>query len=1065
MEQSKGRKRGKQGVCLALACLLLLLAPAEKAYGLTNDTQVIAVEWETPAEIAAVEQQEKQFIVSTKTASGRVNNFYFTFPTEGGVRFHADEEGIFTSQEEGATIEYSAEELAIVMEANGTKVKLYTKEDPWRFEIYDAGGERLVEYRSDEIWFGYDEGNALRKVKIAAGIEENEVLFGLGERFGGFVQNGKTVEMWNTDSFAQLIRSYGDHNVGYKNIPLLHSSRGYSVFHNNTYYGIVDVGESDPSQYSFEFYGPILDLYIWTEQAAQNLAHYYELTGSVVQVPKWALSYWAGQSASIWLKEGSDPETVSETVFSRLDRYEEMNTPIRNLYGEGIAAKRELNDVVEEMNQRGIHVFGWMDSTWRSHDDAIKAQDILDLSADEMPIVMWADSRRARWWTPNDGANWTDYSDPAAVDWLKARFAPFLGRGLYGMMVDFNDAVGVDTYYPGNGGTGDWMHNFSAYYYDRAVDQVFRDYYGEGEYINFARAGCAGSQQYAAAFAGDQPSSFLGLEEVVSALLSSSASGIAIWGSDIGGLGASEDTQKHNPELYARWLEFGAFSPLMRAHGQTGWRDPWEYDNVGFCETLFQKYYWVRESLVDLIYSASLKASLENHPMTQAMVMAYPEEAELAANETQYLFCDSLLVSPVTQEGAASQTVAFPAGRWVSLWDGTVYEGGQTAVVSAALDCIPVYLAGGCAFPVVLGEELDLGTVNTVGKNAEALLVTPATELRENRILLSADESQSFLCDVSEEQIYSVEASEPCDRQIVVAMGAVADWVSVDGKELSELSERPDSASTKEGYYRDLDNTATILVTDGSWSRIEYTDSGLRRQNLALSGQVTVQGLSEKAAANSTAVTDGRYDTALPVSEAKGAEVVMDLGEERELDTVLIKWGGSYARGYVLETSCDGTSWSSVYEKKKGGGGTDTIVLKEMVRCRYLRITDVDISGKLDAQLVELEVYGNQTIVEGELFQSGKEGEFTVGTAAPEALGESLDTVPERTSQKQELPAKLWVGLVVVAIAMVFVGIVAGKKRKAKQAQGENPAQKSQVKKVSTKKKTAGDGASRKGRG
>ena len=38
MEQSKGRKRGKQGVCLALACLLLLLAPAEKAYGLTNDT-------------------------------------------------------------------------------------------------------------------------------------------------------------------------------------------------------------------------------------------------------------------------------------------------------------------------------------------------------------------------------------------------------------------------------------------------------------------------------------------------------------------------------------------------------------------------------------------------------------------------------------------------------------------------------------------------------------------------------------------------------------------------------------------------------------------------------------------------------------------------------------------------------------------------------------------------------------------------------------------------------------------------------------------------------------------
>ena len=104
MEKNKGRKRWKQGVCLMLACLLLLLAPAEKAYGLTNDTQLIAVEWEMPDEIVAVEQQDEQFIVSTKTVSGRVNNFYFTFPAEGGVRFHADEEGIFTSQE-GSAIE------------------------------------------------------------------------------------------------------------------------------------------------------------------------------------------------------------------------------------------------------------------------------------------------------------------------------------------------------------------------------------------------------------------------------------------------------------------------------------------------------------------------------------------------------------------------------------------------------------------------------------------------------------------------------------------------------------------------------------------------------------------------------------------------------------------------------------------------------------------------------------------------------------------------------------------------------------------------------------------------
>lgn len=1038
----KRKKRWERGICLAISCLLLALAPAEKAYGLTNDTQLIEVEWETPAKIVAVEQQKEQFIVSTETASGRINNFYFTFPADGGVRFRADEEGVF-APEEAAKIQYSAEELAIVMEANGTRVKLYTKEDPWRFEVWGSDGEALVEYRSDEIWLGYDEFNALRKVKIAAAIEENEIFFGLGERFGGFIQNGKTVEMWNTDSFAQLIRSYGDHNVGYKNIPLLHSSRGYSVFHNNTYYGIVDVGETDSSRYSFEFYGPILDLYIWTKQAEENLVRYHELTGSAFLTPKWALSYWAGQAASVWLKEGSDPETVSETVFSRLDRYEEMDTPIRNIYAEGIAAKQALNDVAEEISRRGIHLFGWMDSTWRTHDDTIRAQDVLKLSDDEVPVVMWGDSRRARWWTKNDGANWTDYTDPVAVEWLKARFAPFLGKGLYGMMVDFNDAVGVDTYYPSNGGTGDWMHNFSAYYYDRAVNQVFLDYYGEGEYINFARAGCAGSQRYAAAFAGDQPSSFLGLSEVVSALLSSSASGIAVWGSDIGGLGSNEDTQRHNPELYARWLEFGTFSPLMRAHGQTGWRDPWEYDNVGFSETLFQKYYWTRESLLDLLYSASLKASLENRPITQAMAMAYPGEDSLAANETQYLFCDSLLVSPVTEEGAASQTVAFPEGRWVNLWDGTVYEGGQTVDVSASLDCIPVYLAAGSAFPVVLGDELDMGTVNTVEKNVDALLVTPAVQRRENRILLSAQESRSWVCDVLEEQVYSVEAQEACDRRIVVAMGAVADRVLVDGKELSELSKRPDSQSTREGYYLDMANTATIIVTDGSWKRIEYTDCGLRLQNLALSGPVTVQGLGEKATANCAAVTDGRYDGALPISEAKGAWVIIDLGEETELDTVYIKWGGTYAKGYVLEASPDGTSWSTVYEKKKGGGGTDTVALEEPVRCRYLRITDVNIAGKLDAQLVELEAYGKQTISQQELsLRQNEEGEFTVETEPQGAVGENAEgafdsgKALEEAAKKEALPGGIWYGLAAAGLAAVFVGIAAVKKRKARRRDG-----------------------------
>lgn len=951
----------QRAVGIVLAVAVLLATQSGTSFALTNDTQIIDVEWENPTEIVAVEQQEEQFIVSTKTETGRVNNLYFSFPEDGGVRFHGDEEGIFKT-ENLTKIQYSADGAAIVMAANGTKVKLYTTAQPWRFDVYNSEDKPVVSYEADHIWFGYDENNALRKVKASSELAEDETLFGLGERFSGFVQNGKTVELWNTDCFSQLGKSYGDHNVGYKNIPLLHSNGGYSVFHNNTYYGIVDMGETNPAEYSFEFYGPILDMYIWTDAALTNIGHYNELTGSTVLVPKWSLSYWAGQSASVWLKAGTDTDTVSNTVFSRLDRYDELKTPIKNIYAEGIAAKLKYADIVAKMQRRGIHVFGWMDSTWRTFDDDVKAGEVgkfATLDGNYDPIVTWKDSPRAYWWT-SDGARWVDYSNPMSIDWLNARFAPFLGKGLYGMMVDYNDRVSVDAYYPGNGGTGDWMHNFSCYYYNQAVNEAFKGYYGEGEYINFARAACAGSQQFNAHFGGDQTSTFLGLQQSVSALLSSAASGINIWGSDIGGLGSNNDTAKHSPTLYARWLEFGTFSPLMRTHGQTGWRDPWEYDNNGSSTALFQKYYWTRENLVDLVYSGTVKANRENIPMTQSMVVAYPEDKSLAANGSQYLFCDSLLVCPVTEEKDAFKMVQFPVGRWVDLFEGTIYEGGQTVEVSAPLDKIPVFIEAGSAFPVTLGEELRIGTISTEDKNVQALLIAPATEKKENKIYLTAEESQLIVCDKLEENSYCVAQEGGSDKQVVVAMGCTADNVSVDNKTLSELAEKPTSAYTEAGYYRDMDNNSTIIITGGNWNSITYTDSGDRLENLALNRPVTAEGLSEKAARNCPAMVDGSYSKSLALMEGEKVQVTLDLEKPEEIRKVLVKWGTTYAKSYTLEASADGENWSTIYEKKKGGGGTDTVMPDAKASYRYLRISDIDSSGKMEAELIELEVYGTK---------------------------------------------------------------------------------------------------------
>lgn len=954
---------------------------------LTNDNQHIPVEWESPTEILKVEMQEKAFVVSTKTPEGKVNNLYFTFPTMGGVRFNADTKGFFEPQDT-SVINYSADGAAIVMQANDTKVKLFTTASPWRFEVYNAEEKMVTWYEADKILFGYDEDGFLRKVKTASYVDEYETLFGLGERFGGFVQNGKTVEMWNADALSQLKVSYGDHNVGYKNVPLLHSNNGYSIFHNNNYYGIVDVGESKKDECSFQFYGPILDIFIWTGNTTENIDKYCSLTGSSVTVPKYALSYWAGQSSSMWKKDGEDAELILETVKTNLQKYDELNTPIKVIFMEGLGSDSKYGIIQDYLNQKDTKFLGWMDSSFRSFDDKYTAQDIANwvgLTSDKMPLVKWNYAKLANYYG-NSGEYYVDYSNPSSKLWVKSRLERFMKKGLIGMMVDYNDnIITVDTYYPYVDKDGTIMHNLSQYYYSKNVYEAFNEYYGEGNFVNIVRAGVAGSQSYGANFGGDQSSTFMGLQQSVSALLSAASSGFNVWGSDIGGLGTPQDAQKNNPELYARWLQFGTFSPLMRTHGQSSWRDPWNYGNKDASNALFQKYYWTRESIVDLVNSGIIKASLENDPLTKAMVIAFLEDKKLAGNTTQYMFCDSLLVCPVTEDNVSAIKVQFPKGRWVNIWDGSVIYGDCEKTVSATTDTIPVYLQAGSAFPSLMGEELKFGTVNTLQKNAEVLVVAPATEKKVNTIYKDTENKEIITCDTQGDNSYTVTNEKQSDRNIVLAMGCNASEVSVDGKTLEKLSERPTSASSKAGYYVDTENNTTIIITGGKWTSVTYTDSNIRLSNVAHSAKVSTYNI-KKNADDAVNITDGDYNTYMTLNKSKNASIVVDLGKEESLDKILVKWGGAYAKSYTLDVSKnngDDAEWTTVYKKKNGGAGTDTIYLDEDAQYRYLKISDVTPDSKLGARLVEIEAFGdeNYTQVDGVLTPIVSKGILDISTS------------------------------------------------------------------------------------
>ena len=62
--------------------------------------------------------------------------------------------------------------------------------------------------------------------------------------------------------------------------------------------------------------------------------------------------------------------------------------------------------------------------------------------------------------------------------------------------------------------------------------------------------------------------------------------------------------------------------------------------------------------------------------MVKPLVLEYPEDPTTRAIDTEYLFCDALLVAPVFREGGRRQ-LYLPQGQWMDWWDGTIIEGPQ----------------------------------------------------------------------------------------------------------------------------------------------------------------------------------------------------------------------------------------------------------------------------------------------------------------------------------------------------------------------------------------------------
>lgn len=158
---------------------------------------------------------------------------------------------------------------------------------------------------------------------------------------------------------------------------------------------------------------------------------------------------------------------------------------------------------------------------------------------------------------------------------------------------------------------------------------------------------------------------------------------------DIGGyfdIGPYEPTTK---ELFIRWAEWAALSPMFRLHGSVGTdvHTPWSYDQetVRVYKRLTRLHLRARP-LIMRLWRRAVRTGV---PMTRPLWLAYPHDAEAAVQDQEWLLGRDILVAPVVEQGASTREVYFPRGCWRG--GGERYQGPRSATVPAPLERLPYF--------------------------------------------------------------------------------------------------------------------------------------------------------------------------------------------------------------------------------------------------------------------------------------------------------------------------------------------------------------------------------------
>ncbi|MFD0670714.1 TIM-barrel domain-containing protein [Cohnella sp. GCM10027633] len=495
--------------------------------------------------------------------------------------------------------------------------------------------------------------------------------------------------LWSTAGYGVLVDSDG----GY---PYTNDTSGKLEF----YYGGTPTEGRRYSKTNVEYYLMLGNPY-------EIMDAYGEISGKTPMLPDWSLGF----SNFEW---GIDQTELENTV----ETYRAKNIPIDGFaldydwkkygednYGEFAWDTSNFPDAASttlktDMANEGIKLIG------------ITKPRVVTLDFGSNRTDQYYDAQAGGYWYPGH-SEYSDYFIPVTVrsvdpyqsavrTWLWQNSEDAFDKGIAGWWNDETDKVS-------SGPAQYWFGNFTTTHWSQAMYEGQRAYTSDAQRVwQAARTYYPGAQRYATTlWSGDIGVQFqkgehvnwaAGMKEQRAVMLSSINLGQAKWGMDAGGFNQSVNP---NPELYARWLQFSAMTPVFRAHGNYNQqRQPWYYGKTA--EEATKSAIHLRYSLMPYLYAYERSAYETGVGLVRPLLFDYPADANVENLTDSWMFGDWLLTSPVVDKQQTSKDIYLPAGTWYDYFRGTAYSGGQTIsypVNAESWSDIPIFVKKGAIIP------------------------------------------------------------------------------------------------------------------------------------------------------------------------------------------------------------------------------------------------------------------------------------------------------------------------------------------------------------------------------